>query len=708
MPPTTHESAGPPQGPELVRLQRVTDAALAHLSLDRLLLELLDRMTELLDTDTAAFLMLDEDTNELVARAAKGIEEEVEQGVRIPVGRGFAGRIAAERRAIALADVDHAEIHNPILREKGIKSLLGVPLLVEGRVSGVLHVGTLHPRAFSHADQQLLQLAADRAATAIENARLYEAEKSARMEADRTAARLQALQRVTDAALSYLSPERLLLELLDRMTELLHTDTAAFLMLDEPAGELVARAAKGIEEEVEQRVRIPLGKGFAGRVAAQRRPIALEDVEHADIHNPILRQKGIKSLLGVPLLVEGRVIGVLHVGTLTPRIFTAEDVELLQLAGDRAGMAIDNATRYAQRGLVEALQRSLLPEPLPDVPGIRFAARYVPSAEGRSIGGDWYDAFPLGDGRIALAIGDVMGRGVEAAVLMAQLRTALRAYTLDGHEPAAVAERLNRTLVPGPSGRMTTLAHLVFEPETGMATMISAGHVPPLVVGPDGTAEYVAVEGDPPLGVSRIVRYTERTFEIPAGSRLVLVTDGAVEVRTESLDAGLGRLRELAERVSDPWRLSAAVAAGEVIGRPPADDLAVLVMQVDPLPDQLSTRWPATTTALAPMRQLVRRWLYARGATEHEVYDLVVAVQEASANAIEHAYGLGAAEFQLEASYADGVVTFTIRDQGQWRAPRGTNRGRGLPMMRALADSVDVRSTAEGTTVELRRELGAG
>ena len=133
----------------LQALQRVTDVALAHLTLDDLLTELLQRMTEILHTDTAAFLLLDESANELVARAAKGIEEEVSQGVRIPVGRGFAGRVAAERRAIFIEDVDHADILNPILRERGIRSLLGVPLLVEGDVIGVLHVGTLVPRVFS-------------------------------------------------------------------------------------------------------------------------------------------------------------------------------------------------------------------------------------------------------------------------------------------------------------------------------------------------------------------------------------------------------------------------------------------------------------------------------------------------------------------------------------------------------------------------------
>ena len=130
---------------------------------------------------------------------------------------------------------------------------------------------------------------------------------------------IRELQQISDAALASLSMDELLRELLERIAAILGSDTAAFLLLDEVSGDLVAQAAKGIEEEVEQGVRIPVGRGFAGRIAAQRRPVAIEDVDHADILNPILREKGIRSLLGVPLLVEGRVIGVLHVGSLTRR-----------------------------------------------------------------------------------------------------------------------------------------------------------------------------------------------------------------------------------------------------------------------------------------------------------------------------------------------------------------------------------------------------
>src|SRR5690242_7004649 len=164
----------------LGRLQAVTDAALAHLEVEELLRVLLPRIRDILGADTCAVLLLDEATDELVARAAVGIEEEVEAGSRIPVGGGFAGRVAAGKRPVVLDDIDEAEVLNPILREKGIKSMVGVPLVVAGSVIGVLHVGTLRRRHFETDDVDLLQLAADRAAVAIEHARLFEAERQAR------------------------------------------------------------------------------------------------------------------------------------------------------------------------------------------------------------------------------------------------------------------------------------------------------------------------------------------------------------------------------------------------------------------------------------------------------------------------------------------------------------------------------------------------
>jgi signal transduction histidine kinase len=337
----------------LRRLQTLTDAALAHLDLDELLAALLVRARDMLDADTCAVLLLDPERNELAARAAVGIEEEVEQGVRIPVGRGFAGRVAASRSPVVLDDVDHADVLNPILRQKGIKSLLGVPLVAGGEVVGVLHVGTLTPRTFTREDVDLLQLAGDRAALAIEHARLFEAERRARI-------RLENLQAVTDAALAHLEVDELLRVLLPRIRDILGTDTCAVLLLDPEGRELVARAAVGIEEEVERGVRIPVGRGFAGRVAASAAPVILPDVDHADVLNPILREKGIKSLLGVPLLVGDEPIGVLHVGTLVPRTFRTDDVQLLQLVADRVALAVERARIYEEAVLLDQLKQNFV------------------------------------------------------------------------------------------------------------------------------------------------------------------------------------------------------------------------------------------------------------------------------------------------------------------------------------------------------------
>ena len=298
------------------------------------------------------------------------------------------------------------------------------------------------------------------------------------------------IYQLSDPALTELGLERLLSELLTRIRDILSVDTVAVLLADHDTRELVARAAKGLEEEVEQGVRIPMGKGFAGRIAAERKPIFIADVDHADILNPILRAKGVRSLLGVPMIVESDVVGVLHVGSLEPRTFTNEDAAMLQLAAVQAGPAVERARLFdalerEHRDAV-ALQRSLLPERLPDVFGIRAAARYFPARD--EVGGDWYDVIELQNGLLGIAIGDVVGHGVRAAALMGQLRTALRAYALEGYEPARALERLNGLLQSIRGRGMATVAYGIFDPERGNLRLASAGHPPPVVVSDAGGA----------------------------------------------------------------------------------------------------------------------------------------------------------------------------------------------------------------------------
>jgi anti-sigma regulatory factor (Ser/Thr protein kinase)/putative methionine-R-sulfoxide reductase with GAF domain len=518
---------------------------------------------------------------------------------------------------------------------------------------------------------------------------------------------LEHVYRLADPALSELALEGLLEELLARAKDILGVDTAAILLLDDEAQELVARAAKGLEEEVERGVRIPVGAGFAGRIAAGRQPIFIADVDHADVLNPILRMKGVRSLLGVPLLVEGAALGVLHVGTVTPREFTNADAALLQLAAAQAAPAIDRARLFEaldreHRNAV-ALQRSLLPDRLPDLVGIDTAARYLPARD--EVGGDWYDAVDLPGGLVGLAIGDVAGHGLRAAALMGQLRTGLRAYALEGHSPGETLERLDRLLQTISGRGMATCAYAVVDPATGALRYSSAGHPPPVVVRGGEEASLLGIAAAPPLGTLPFANYREVEATLEPGDTILLYTDGLIERRREPLTDGLERVRALAAVPATADQLCQRVIERLVAPEGADDDIAVVALRILPMEPAMLMRFAADPRVLAQMRQMVGRWLRAYGAQPSEVAAVTLACSEASANAIEHAYAPGLAYFEIETLHADGMVTVTVRDTGHWRAPRGTNRGRGLKMIEAAVDERIVHTSDAGTEVVMRHRL---
>ena len=167
--------------------------------------------------------------------------------------------------------------------------------------------------------------------------------------------RLRRIESVTDAALAILDVEDLLDELLVRVRDALEVDTAAVLLIDEASESLVATAASGLEEEVRQRIRVPMGAGFAGRIAAEVKPRVIEDVSTADVFNPILREKGIQSLAGAPLVIEGRVIGVIHVGSLTTRRFGPEDIDLLEKVAGLVALSVEARRSNVERTAAAAV-----------------------------------------------------------------------------------------------------------------------------------------------------------------------------------------------------------------------------------------------------------------------------------------------------------------------------------------------------------------
>jgi phosphoserine phosphatase RsbU/P len=336
--------------------------------------------------------------------------------------------------------------------------------------------------------------------------------------------RLRDIQSITDVALSLLSAQDLLSELLERTRDILQADTAAVLLLDFSSRELIATAAAGLEEEVRQGVRIPVGRGFAGRIAAERKPVILDHVDHTTVLNPILWAKGIRALMGVPLTTGGRVIGVLHVGSLTPREFTGDDVELLQLAADRAATAVQSLIMREGQIAAAALQRSLLPSALPASDAGQLAARYV-AGEG-AVGGDWYDVFTLPAGQLGVVIGDVTGSGLRAAVIMGRMRSALRAYALETEDPAEVLARLDRKMQHFEPGSLATVAYAVFDPGMGRVRICLAGHYPPVVAVPGQPAELAGIVPGLLIGAVPGAQRPVTTLQIVPGTLLCFYTDG--------------------------------------------------------------------------------------------------------------------------------------------------------------------------------------
>jgi serine phosphatase RsbU (regulator of sigma subunit) len=526
-----------------------------------------------------------------------------------------------------------------------------------------------------------------------------------RTDLDKTVqSRLHQMESITDTALGQLDLDELLHELLGRVVDILEVDTAAVLLLDPLSSELVATAARGLEEEIRQGVRIPVGRGFAGRVAAERRPVIIDEVDHTNVLNPILRQRGVRSLLGVPLVTSGAVTGVLHIGTLTPRRFTEDDAHLLQLVADRIGLATQARISQREREAVVALQRSLLPARLPTIPGLDFAARYIPG-DGGAVGGDWYDVFAVPSGRVWIVIGDVVGRGLRAAVVMGRLRSALRAYAIDGGEPSDVLTRLNRKLRHFEPGEMATALVACFDPALDALHLSLAGHPAPVLALPDAPPRQLDVAVDAPLGMASDAPRRTHRVPTPPGSVLCLFTDGLVERRGMNTDDRVRLLRDTVT-IDDPEQVCARVMSTLVGNVTSNDDIAVLVVKHEVELARLEMLVPADPAVLRDIRAAARRWLPVVGATADDTNDVLLALGEACANAVEHAYGARAGTIHVTLETEGSEIVMTIRDTGEWRAPRGRNRGRGLYLIEQCSDHVRIDRTGAGTAMTIRRRIG--
>lgn len=395
---------------------------------------------------------------------------------------------------------------------------------------------------------------------------------------------MNALQAVSDAALSTVRLDELLPPLVHQVVAALHADEGMIWFVDERSGALVQPAGFDGDATGAGR-RLARGKGVAGRVAVEARPVVISDPTHLSALDPELAAGGAFATIGVPLRAGGRVIGVVLVCSRRPREFTPHEMRLLETFADRVALAVDNATAYErEHELAEIIQQTLLPPRQVRLPGLTVAGRYLAS---REVGGDFYAVLPLGGDRVGLAIADVAGKGIPAATLSARARYLLEAFALEGQRPDGVLDRLNHVLAQDAESNFVSLFYGILSPKERRLWFASAGHLPPFLVRAGARAPVPLETPGLLLGVEPDTAYVPAEVPVGPGDVLVMFTDGITEARSPNGEEfGDQRLSALLEGLTavGPDEVADRVMDGVASWSPgtPADDQTIVVVRIDP------------------------------------------------------------------------------------------------------------------------------
>ncbi len=583
----------------------------------------------------------------------------------------------------------------------GYCSGASLPLLVAGRCLGVIGLGFHTPQHFSPAERATAMSLADQCALALQRSRLLAAESEARKAAERFSAMVGALSGAR-------TPHDVARVILDLATEL-GSEAVVVVVLraaDEALDVLDTRGYDHPAAESPPR-RLPLGSARPLAYAVRTgQPVWLtsrsaaawkhENFDLADLSYPVH--------VAVPFVLGTRCIGA--VGMRFPERWPSfspdERATILALAGQCA-QALDRARLHqVEHEVAETLQRSLLPLRLPRLHRLAFGARYRAGAEGSRAGGDWYDVIPLDASTVAMAVGDVVGKGPGAAAVMGQLRSALAGYLLQGDGPAAALEHLDQFASRVRGALASTVACLVLDWDSGGLRWARAGHPPPLVVEPE-RSRYLDAHLGVPLGITGRRLYTEGHTVLAPGASVLLYTDGLIERREEDLRVGLERLVGAARglHATAPPEFATDLLRRMLDDSAPRDDVALVVARLLPAP--LHRRVPATASQLPALRRRVRSWSAAAALPEELSHDLALSLTEAAANAVEHAYrDREPGEFEYEVARTEtGLIRVRVHDFGTWRPISEDNgyRGRGLAIIHRLGDRVVIETGAAGTDV---------
>ncbi|MGI8535852.1 MAG: SpoIIE family protein phosphatase [Mycobacteriales bacterium] len=635
----------------------------------------------------------------------------------VPEGRGVLEAVLRDNRPLRLTGAQ-LRVH-PDWR--GLRDAPGHPPLPDYLAAPLIgrdgvHLGIvqlsdkLDETPFTAEDEAILVQLAQMASSTIERLEAFEGERAARREAQR-AAQLQGV--LSDASAVFaesFEPEGIASALVRLVVPRL-AEVALLHLVDE-SEQLVLRSCHAADSAALERMRaffgaapvlldVPYGPA-AVLVTGQPQLLQtsttqlLRAVTRTEAQAVELGQVLRRSSICVPVTARGRTLGVLTLSR--DETYEAGDVEHALDLARRAALALDNANRYAfERDLAVTLQRSLLPRTLPTGPAFRASARYLPGARGTQVGGDWYDLIEVGES-LVLVVGDVMGRGVQAAAVMGQLQATVRAYALEGHSPAEVLTRLDRVALGVEDLHFTTCVVARLDPSTRRLCLAAAGHLAPVVVAPGGPARLLELDPGLPLGVGG-AHFIEQTYDLEPGSLLMLYTDGLVECRDASISDGLDRL---VGALSNPV-ISADEACDRVLramGRDGGhdDDTAVLALLLTTTPD-LELRLATEASSARAARYAVRA-LLAQAGLDTDVAQLLVT--ELVANTSRYA---GDGWVDVRATLRGQTVRIEVDDDSgdlpdEQREPRWEREsGRGLLLVKALSQRWGVELLPTGKRV---------
>lgn len=571
--------------------------------LDGLLQRTVERARDMLDADAAFLLLATDDETELEVRATTGLPSARQRFARVPVEAGT-GRYGSARMPAVHEDLAAVPGAVPLLNGTGMRSVVTVPLKVEGRLTGSLGVSAEAPGRYSNEQALRLQFAADRIALAVESARLGELEKLRR-------GSLSFLVEASDLLAGTLDRDQTLALMAQMTVPTLAAWCAVYTIADQSSEPYLSYVLHEDEERIDglkallskinppEPVPTPGARIWAAPGEAAHQAALTSSRRSLGLGSSPALGSGIGTTLAtaaavggetvvLPLVARNRVIGMLTLGKPSDDHFRQEILELAEDLSRRAALALDNARLYSERTAIsQALQRSLLPPGLPEVPNVEVEVIYRAAGEGNEVGGDFYDLFPIRDGAYGFAIGDVCGTGPEAAAVTGLARHALRLLAREGFGGPAVLERLNAAILDeGSRSRFLTLLYGELWPQedgSALLKVVCAGHPLPLRLRQDGTVE-PAAEPQPLLGVMEDLELYEQTVTLDPGDVLLCVTDGVTERREGTRMLGDDGLADV---LSTCTGLTAGAVAGRILraverfaAEPASDDMAILAMRV--------------------------------------------------------------------------------------------------------------------------------